>query len=100
MTTDHKITPGEVVTFWLDGQALQARRGQMLGSALWVNGRRILRRTRNAGKPRGLYCAMGSCFDCVVTVNGKTGVRACMTRVEAGMQVTLPGQFKPHESKT
>jgi len=34
MATDHKITPGEVVAFWLAGQALQARRGQTLGTAL------------------------------------------------------------------
>ena len=60
-------------------------------------GERVLRRTRNAGKPRGLFCAMGVCFDCVMTIDGKAGVRACMIKVEDGMQVVRPAQFKPRE---
>ena len=41
---------------------------------------------------------MGVCFDCIVKVDGRTE-RACMTKVEDGMQVTLPRQFAPPEAK-
>ena len=40
------------------------------------------------GAPRGLHCGMGACFDCVVTVDGRIGQRACMTKVADGMVVT------------
>jgi predicted molibdopterin-dependent oxidoreductase YjgC len=36
----------------------------------------------------GLLCGIGVCFECVVTVDGLPGERACMTRVAPGMQVT------------
>lgn len=99
MNTDGKINPGAIVTLQLDGGPLQARRGQTVAAAMLAAGRRVLRRTRRNGRPRGLFCAMGVCFDCVMTIDGKAGVRACMTRVEAGMQVATPAQFKPYEPK-
>ena len=43
---------------------------------------------------------MGVCFDCVMTIDGEAGVRACMTKVEDGMQVNSPAQFKPYERKS
>lgn len=86
------IALGERVTVTVDGVALEARRGQTVAAALYASGRRVLRTTRIEGKPRGLYCAMGVCFDCVVKVNGET-TRACMRYVEDGMDVRLPKQF-------
>lgn len=88
------IMPGAPVTLLVDGQPVAARRGQTVAAALLAHGRTVLRHTRNAGKPRGMYCAMGVCFDCVMTIDGHAGVRACMTRVEDGMHVTSPVQFK------
>ena len=89
---DGNITFGDPVTIVVDGARMEVRAGQTIAAALVANGRRIFRHTRNAGKPRGLYCGMGVCFDCVVKVNGQTE-RACMKKVESGMQVTLPGKF-------
>jgi predicted molibdopterin-dependent oxidoreductase YjgC len=88
------IVPGAAVTLQIDGEPLPARRGQTVAAALLAAGRRVLRQTRRNGKPRGLFCAMGVCFDCVMTIDGKPGVRACMTKVEDGMQVRSPTQFK------
>jgi predicted molibdopterin-dependent oxidoreductase YjgC len=87
------IDRGEAVTLLVNGRPVQAYRGQTIAGALLAAGQRTLRHTRRAGKPRGLFCAMGVCYDCVVTVNGESGVRACMRRVEEGMQVTSPAQF-------
>jgi len=95
---NENITFGEAVNVFVDGTPLQAHRGQTIAAALYASGRRILRRTRVNGKPRGLYCAMGICFDCVVKVDGETE-RACMRQVEDGMQVTLLDPLTKPEPK-
>ncbi len=100
VNNESKIIPGASVTLQLDGKPLPARRGQTVAAAMLAAGQRVLRHTRHAGKPRGLFCAMGVCFDCVMTIDGKAGVRACMTKVEDGMQVSSPVQFKPYERKS
>jgi predicted molibdopterin-dependent oxidoreductase YjgC len=87
------IERGQPITIHVDGQPLQARAGETIATAMLANGRRALRWTRRSGRPRGLFCAMGVCFDCLVTVNGQPGVRACLAAVEPGMRVTLPTQF-------
>ena len=94
MTVDGRIQPGPSVTLRVDGAPLRAQRGQTVAAALLAAGRRVLRRTRVEGRPRGLFCAMGTCFDCVMTIDGRTGVRACMTRVEDGMEVVTPARFE------
>jgi predicted molibdopterin-dependent oxidoreductase YjgC len=92
------ITYAPPITFTVDGEAHSALPGQTIAAALYASGRRILRHTRIEGKPRGLYCGMGVCFDCVVRVNGET-TRACMRSVEEGMQVSLPVRFELGESE-
>ena len=99
MSDDGRIIPGAAITLQLDGAPLPARRGQTVAAAMLAAGRRVLRRTRRAGRPRGVFCAMGVCFDCVMTIDGKAGVRACMTKVEEGMQVSSPVQFNPYGQK-
>ena len=94
---DDAIKPGAGVTLFVDGEPVQARRVQTVATALLAQGRRVLRDTRNGGNPRGLFCAMGVCFDCVMTIDGLQGTRACMTRVEDGMQVRTPTRFEGSE---
>jgi predicted molibdopterin-dependent oxidoreductase YjgC len=100
VNNDGKIIPGAALTLQVDGKPVPARRGQTVAAAMLAAGQRVLRHTRRTGKPRGLFCAMGVCFDCVMTIDGKAGVRACMTKVEDGMQVSSPVQFKPFERKS
>lgn len=45
------------------------------------------RTTQKKAKPRGVFCGMGLCFDCLVTVDGRPDVRACMTIVAVGMRI-------------
>ena len=45
-----------------------------------------MRMTRG-GAPRGLYCGMGVCFECLVIVDGVPNTRACMTWVRDGMEI-------------
>jgi predicted molibdopterin-dependent oxidoreductase YjgC len=51
-------------------------------------GLKVFRRTPKLHSPRGVYCAIGRCTDCVMVVNGRANVRTCVTPVEDGMVVT------------
>ena len=81
------VTRAEAFTFTLDGASLQAFPGETIAAALLAAGIRTLRRTEKKDEPRGIFCGMGVCFDCLVTVDGRPHLRACMTRVEPGMAV-------------
>jgi predicted molibdopterin-dependent oxidoreductase YjgC len=74
--------------FIFDGAAVWFTDGQTVGAALLGAGIRSWRTTRNAGRPRGLFCGIGICFDCLITVDGEPNVRACMRPAAAGMNVS------------
>jgi glycine/D-amino acid oxidase-like deaminating enzyme len=78
---------GRPVTIHFDGQPIPALEGETIAAALSAAGIVAFRRTAS-GAPRGLHCGMGACFDCVVTVDGRIGQRACMTKVADGLAVT------------
>ena len=71
----------------MDGAPVMAYPGESLAAALLAAGRRHGRTSERRHQPRGYFCGMGVCWDCVVVVDGRPGVRACMTSAEAGMQV-------------
>jgi predicted molibdopterin-dependent oxidoreductase YjgC len=73
--------------FFFDGAPLEAVSGDSVAGALLRNGVRVLRTTLHDGSPRGYFCGMGVCNDCLVTVEGVSNVRACMTQVRDGMRV-------------
>ena len=77
----------ETVAFTFDGAPLTAEAGQTVGAALLAAGIRSWRRTRGGGRPRGLFCGIGACFDCLVDVNGDRAVRACLVPVRDGDEV-------------
>jgi predicted molibdopterin-dependent oxidoreductase YjgC len=79
---------GRGVTFSFDGASIDAFEGETIGTALLAGGTRALRVTRVAGAPRGMFCAIGACHDCLVTLDGAGPVRACLTPVTEGAQVT------------
>ncbi|MEU4668048.1 (2Fe-2S)-binding protein [Amycolatopsis sp. NPDC023774] len=74
----------ERVKFSFRGQEIVAEPGQSVGAALIAAGHRSWRKTRLDGAPRGVFCGIGVCFDCLVVVNGKPGRRACLTEVRPG----------------
>ena len=65
-------------TFTFDGITVPARHGDSIAAALLGADQRGLRRTRVHGQPRGLFCGIGACFDCLVTINGVPSRRACL----------------------
>ncbi len=78
------------LTIIVDGEPVPAYPGETVATVLLAAGRRTFRHTDH-GAPRGLFCGMGVCFDCLVTVDGQPDVRACMTIVRPGMVVETGG---------
>ncbi|WP_433469657.1 (2Fe-2S)-binding protein [Spirillospora sp. CA-142024] len=71
----------------VDGEPFTGRDGQTIAGVLLASGRRAWRRGPS-GAPRGVFCGIGVCFDCLVTVNGVRDVRACRRRAHDGDAVT------------
>ena len=76
-----------IIAFTLDGVPLIATCGQSIAAAMINNSIRINRTTRIEGSPRGIFCGIGSCFDCLVVVDGIANQRACITEVQSGMKI-------------
>ena len=81
------VVRGHPVRFTFDGEAIEAYEGETVASALLAAGKRTLRRSPRRAEPRGLFCVVGTCFDCVVAIDDAPGIRACMTPVVEGMTV-------------
>lgn len=75
----------------INGRFHTAYTGESVHAALLAAGYRVLRKTAKTQEPRGLFCGMGICYDCLVTINGIPHQRACMTLVEAGMEIIIDG---------
>jgi len=79
----------------LDGQPLTGVVGQTIAGVALGAGRLSWRRTSGAGRPRGLFCGIGVCFDCLVVVNGQRDVRACQRRARDGDVVAVQHDALP-----
>ena len=77
---------GQLVSFTFDGKTLEGYAGEPIAMALKNAGVMVHRYTRKEHKPRGIFCAIGRCTDCVMVVNGQPNVRTCITPLEEGME--------------
>ncbi|MEV4131700.1 (2Fe-2S)-binding protein [Dactylosporangium sp. NPDC049742] len=73
--------PFEII---VDDQPVRAVPGQTIGAALWAAGWRSTRHTRGTGRRRGMFCGIGICFDCLMTVNDSPALRACQIEARPG----------------
>lgn len=80
--------PSRVVIF-VNDRPLEVTAGISLAAALWVGGIRALRLDEATGQPRGMYCGIGHCCECRVTLDGMEDVRSCLVQVRSGMRVEL-----------
>ena len=74
------------VTFTYDGKPMEGYEGEPIAAALKAAGVMVHRHTKK-GSPRGIFCAIGRCTDCVMVVDGKPNIRTCVTPLEEGMVV-------------
>ncbi|RPI54517.1 MAG: (2Fe-2S)-binding protein [Chloroflexi bacterium] len=79
--------PAKMIQIEVDGRLIPAREGEPIAAALLAAGTRVFRRTTKRNEPRGVYCAIGRCTDCAMTVNGRPNVRTCVTPAVDGMVV-------------
>lgn len=88
---DHPIlekrSQGKTIYIIFEGKEIPAVENEPIATALMNAGIKDFRYTRKKHEPRGVYCAIGLCTDCMMTVNGQLNVRTCITPVEDGMVV-------------
>jgi predicted molibdopterin-dependent oxidoreductase YjgC len=73
----------------VNGEEIEAYEGETVAAALMASGTRTLRRTALLAQPRGLFCGMGVCFDCLMQIDGRPNQQACLTTVADGMCVEI-----------
>jgi predicted molibdopterin-dependent oxidoreductase YjgC len=81
------IPEGRLVNFMYNGKPLQGIEGEPISAALRVAGVMTHRYTKKRHEPRGVFCAIGRCTDCVMVVDGKPNIRTCITPLREGMTV-------------
>lgn len=82
-----QVSDQQTAPFTFEGRQLEGLEGEPIAVALLANGLRTLRHAEGSGEPRGLYCGIGQCYECRVTVDGTRNVRACVTPLRAGMRI-------------
>ena len=87
------VKRGKEIEIFINNHRIRAYEGESIGAVLTAIGIRQIRYAPQLKDPRGLYCCMGSCYGCLVTVNGRPNERACVTPVQAGQQITLQEGF-------
>ena len=81
------IPHGRTVVFTFDGKPMTGYEGEPVAMALRAAGVLRHRITAKRHEPRGMFCAIGRCTDCVMVVDGRANVRTCMTPLVEGMDV-------------
>lgn len=81
------VERGRSLSFLFDGEPIAAFEGETVAAALLAAGRRVLRTTPVTQTPRGVFCGMGVCFDCLVVIDGQPSRRACVTFARDDMRV-------------
>lgn len=86
------------ISITVNGAPIDAYQGESLATVLFAAGITAFNSKSN-GEPRGPFCNMGTCFECLVGIEQpenaqKRWVRACMTQVSEGMSVIADSSFK------
>lgn len=80
---------GDLVRITVDDVPRSVRAGIPLALALLEAQVVPIRHSPVSGAPRAPLCLMGTCFECMVQLDGQPNVRSCMVATRAGMQVRL-----------
>jgi len=95
LATHGDVERGAPIDVTVDGRATAGYAGETVAAALMAAGIRVFRTTARTGAPRGLYCGMGVCYDCLVVVDGRANTRACMTYLRPGMRIQTQAGWEP-----
>lgn len=81
------VNRGESFEIEVDGEKITAYEGETVAAALIASGKIVFRTTKAGKSPRGLYCGIGQCQECRMTINGVPDTLACQTSVSPGLKV-------------
>ena len=88
---DHPILgsfeKGRRIQFTFDGRVIEGFEEEPIAIALRSQGVLIHRYTSRRNEPRGIFCAIGRCTDCIMVVDGRPNVRTCVEPLKEGMVV-------------
>lgn len=79
--------PDSTIRLTFEGREIAAAPGDTVAAALLANGVSIFRETAISGSPRGPFCMIGACFECLVTIDGRQNRQACLIPVQEGMEI-------------
>ncbi|MGB3066983.1 MAG: (2Fe-2S)-binding protein [Ottowia sp.] len=97
LRSDAAVHRGPPLRFLMDGLSIEAFAGESVAAALLAAGRREIRQSPRAGAPRGAFCFMGSCQECLVWV-GARKLPSCQVPVSEGLVVeSLSQRETQHE---
>ena len=82
-----EIGKGKKVSFTYDDKVIEGYEGEPIAAALKAAGVMVHRYTAKKHMPRGIFCAIGRCTDCVMVVDGEPNIRTCITPLKEGMKV-------------
>ena len=94
MTSRLPPQPGEWINreqpldFQFEGVSYQGFTGDVLSSALWANGVRVLGRSFKYHRPRGIYSLANHDANALVSVGSRTNLRADCLPLEANLQAS------------
>lgn len=74
------------INFTFNNEKYSAKQGDSVAAALFENNITTNRKTYS-GSPRGSFCFMGVCFECLVNIDGKNDVQSCKVKLEEGMEI-------------
>ena len=79
------------ITILVNGERRAGVLGQTVAGIILAADTLTWRTSPVGGRPRGAFCGIGVCFDCLVVVNGQRDVRACQRRARDGDVVEFDG---------
>jgi sarcosine oxidase subunit alpha len=82
LETVQRGTPLEIE---VDGRPVRAFAGESVAAALLSSGLFVCQ--SHDGRPLGVFCNIGQCCSCMMTIGGVSGVRACQAPVSPGLKV-------------
>ena len=79
--------PSSSIQVEIDGLMVSAFAGESVAAVLLAAGTRIFTQASHYNLSRTIFCGMGVCHQCLVTVDGVRDVRACMTKIRPDMKI-------------
>jgi len=83
------IKRGKKINVYINDRKTLAYEGETVHAVLLASGYRVLRKTEKMNQLRGIFCGMGICYECLVSINDKPYQRACMRQVERNMKIDI-----------